>query len=268
MNANNIKELSIQINLNGLSFCILNKETNTIEFLKTIAFANKLNPANVLNHLKAELSSNTVFSEDFDAVLVIHQNELSTLVPKSLYDEKNKADYLKFNSKILRTDFITEDEITANDSINVYVPYVNINNYIFDTFGEFVYKHASSVLIDTILEKENTSEDPIVYINSNKNTIEVLVVDKGQLQLFNVFEYHSKEDFIYYLLFVFEQLKLDVETTHVKLSGAIDKEDELYTILYTYVRHIDLISTDFKFKISNTITTDNLHQHYLILNSF
>lgn len=268
MTKNNIKELSIQINLNGLSFCILNRTSNTIEFLKTIVFANKLNPPDVLDHLKAELSSNTVFSEDFDAVLVIHQNELSTLVPKVLYNENNKADYLKFNSKILRNDFITEDEILVNESVNVYVPYVNINNYIFETFGEFVYKHSSSVLIDTILQKEKTSEEPIVYVNCNKATIEIIVLDKGQLQLFNVFEYRSKEDFIYYILFVFEQLKLDVETTHIKLSGSIEKDDDFFAILYTYVRHVDFISIDFNFEISNSIEDANLHHHYLILNSF
>ena len=268
MTKNNIKELSIQINLNGLSFCILNRTTNTIEFLKSIPFASKATPFDSLSHLKAELSSNTVFSEDFDAVLVIHQNELATLVPKALYNENNKADYLKFNSKILRTDFITEDEIAVNESINVYVPYVNINNYIFETFGEFVYKHSSSVLIDTILQRDKTTEGPILYINSNKNTLELLVVDRGQLQLFNVFEYHSKEDFIYYILFVFEQLKLDVETTPIKLSGIIDKDDELFIILYTYVRHIDFITTDFNFKLSNTIKEEHLHHHYLILNSF
>ena len=268
MKVNNIKELSIQIHLNGLSFCILNKEANTIEFLKTLTFANKLNPNDILNHLKVELSSNNAFSEDFDAVTVIHQNELSTLVPEAFYDEKNKADYLKFNSKILRTDFITVDKIEVNKSVNVYVPYVNINNYIFDTFGEFVYKHSSSVLIDTILQKEKVSQDPVVYVNSNTNTIELLVVKNGKLQLFNVFEYHSKEDFIYYILFVFEQLSLDVETTLIKLSGIIDKDDAYYTTLYTYVRHIDFIKTDFKFKISDTIEDKNLHHHYLILNSF
>jgi hypothetical protein len=268
LNLNNIKELSIQIHLNGLSFCILNRTTNTIEFIKTIEFTNKLTPVEILNHLKAELSSNTVFSEDFHAVLVIHQNELATLVPKALYNENNKADYLKFNSKILRTDFITTDDIAVNESVNVYVPYVNINNYIFETFGEFVYKHSSSVLIDSILQKEAAKDRQIVYINSNLNTIELVVVDKGQLQLFNVFEYHTKEDFIYYILFVFEQLNLDVETTPIKLSGAIDKNDELYSILYTYVRHIDFIKSNVKFKISEGITEDMLHNHYLILNSF
>ena len=119
-----------------------------------------------------------------------------------------------------------------------------------------------------IAQKDKTNEDSVIHINCNKNTIELLVVNKGQLQLFNVFEHHSKEDFIYYILFVFEQLKLDVETTLIKLSGSIDKDDELYTILYTYVRHIDFITLDFNFKISNTIEDSNLHHHYLILNSF
>ena len=268
MTKNNIKELSIQIHLNGLSFCILNRSSNTVEFLKSIDFEHKLNPSNVLDHLKAELSSKTIFSDDFDAVLVIHQNELATLVPKEFYSEDHKADYLKFNTKILRTDFITQDDIAVNDNVNVYVPYVNINNYIFDTFGEFVYKHASTLLINAILQKTSATESPEVFININSSTFELLVADKKKLLLFNVFEYHTKEDFIYYVLFVFEQLQLDVETTLIQLSGQIDKDDAIYTMLYTYVRHIDFIDIDFNFKVSSTIENTDLHRHYLILNSF
>jgi len=265
---NDIKELSIQINLNGLSFCILNRTLNTIEFLKTIPFEQKTTPVEVLNHLKSELSSNTAFSEDFNAVLVIHQNELATLVPEELYNVEHKADYLKFNSKILRNDFITEDDISINKTVNVYVPYVNINNYIFDTFGEFVYKHSSSILIDSHLQNIETKDEPIVYLNINKSTVEVLVIEKNKLQLFNVFEYHSKEDFIYYILFVFEQLKLDVETTTIELSGKVEKNDDLYTVLFTYVRHVNFVEKKYKFSISNDIDRRYLHKHFLILNSF
>ncbi|MDH7912662.1 DUF3822 family protein [Winogradskyella sp. SYSU M77433] len=268
MKPKDIKELSIQIHLNGLSFCILNQTTNTVEYLNTIEFEQKSTPYNTLNHLKAELSSNTVFSEDFNSVSVIHQNELSSLVPKEIYNENNKADYLKFNAKILKTDFITEDDIAVNDSINVYIPYVNINNYIFETFGEFIYKHSASVLINSVLQKNDVTETPIVYINCNKTTLELLVVTYNKLQLFNVFEYHSKEDFIYYILFVFEQLKLDVETSPIKLSGLIDEHDELYNILYTYVRHVEFNTTKYNFKFSNSIDDTKIHHHYLILNSF
>ncbi|GGW62171.1 uncharacterized protein DUF3822 [Winogradskyella epiphytica] len=268
MRTNDIKELSIQIHLNGLSFCILNRTQNEIEFLKSYYFKQDLTPIEVLEELKLELSSNTAFSEDFNEVTVIHQNELSTLVPEALYNAEHKADYLKFNSKILRNDFITEDAIPINKSINVYVPYVNINNYIFDTFGAFVYKHSSSILITAYLELIEHTEDTKVFINVNKDSLEVIVVADKKLQLFNVFEFHSKEDFIYYVLFVFEQLQLDVETVPIELAGKITLGDELYIILYRYIRHVDFIEKEYNFAFNSSIDNRYLYQDFLILNSF
>ncbi|RCW92582.1 DUF3822 family protein [Winogradskyella arenosi] len=273
MKINDIKELSIQINLNGLSFCILNKTQNSIEFLNTITFDVKQTPDEVLQLLKEELSQQTVFSEDFNAVRVIHQNELSTLVPEELYDEQYKTDYLKFNSRILRNDFITEDRLSTNNSVNVYVPYVNINNYIFDTFGAFEYKHASSILIDALLNLTQEPEEDLtakakVYIHVNTASIELLVVNGTQLELFNTFEYYSKEDFLYYILFVFEQLKLDPETTEVELAGHISLGDELYVLLYTYIRHLNFVDKDYNYAIDTDLDRRYLYHYFLILNSF
>ena len=98
--------------------------------------------------------------------------------------------------------------------------------------------------------------------------IEISVVENEQLQLFNIFEYHSKEDFIYYVLFVFEQLKLDVETTIIHLSGNIDKNDELFNLIYTYVRHVEFEKLNFSYNYSEKVSSDKLHHHYLILNTF
>lgn len=268
MSTNNIKELSIQVNLNGLSFCILNRTSNKIEYLNRLDFDSRLTPFDILNRLKTELSSNTVFADDFKEVLVVHQNELSTLVPSALYNENHKADYLKFNSKILKTDFLATDDLVVNNSVNVYVPYVNINNYIFDTFGSFTYKHSSTIFIDAILQSANSTEDVQVFINVNLSSIEVLVVQDKEIQLFNVFEYHTKEDFIYYILFVFEQLQLDTETTQVTLSGNIEEGDALFTILYTYVRHVRLAIPQNSFTFNESIDASTRLQHFLILNSF
>lgn len=264
----NIKDLSIQVNLNGLSFCILNRSTNTIEYLNRLHFTSKLSAFDVLNRLKAELSSNKIFTDDFDDVLIIHQNELATMVPSELYNSTFKADYLKFNAKILRTDHIAEDEITVNKSINVYVPYVNVNNYIFETFGEFVFKHASSILVDSILQRHIKENGPCVYLNVNFNSLEYVVVNNKQLQLYNYFEFQTKEDLIYYILFVFEQLSLDTETTPVFLSGQINENDEYYNVIYKYVRHVSFMDFSHNFNASQSIYSDKLHEYYLILNSF
>ncbi|MGZ0017392.1 DUF3822 family protein [Yeosuana sp. AK3] len=236
---NNHQELSIQVSLSGLSFCILQRDSNTISILKRFEFEKKLNPFDALDKVKHVFNTEDALKNNFKSVYVTHVNELSTLVPKALFDEDNLADYLKFNSKILKTDFITFDEIALNDSVNVYVPYANINNFIYDTFGSFTYKHFSTVLIENILVLEKNSDSQKVYVHVASNHFEIVVLNKGDLILYNSFEYTNEEDFMYYLLFTIEQLQLNPETIKVLFLGQIKKEDPLYKIAYQYIRHID-----------------------------
>ena len=247
---NTNKKLSIQISLSGLSFCILDTATHTIEHIQRDSFKTKATPFEVLERLKTVFETNTIFSQDFDSVLLIYQNELSNLVPKGLFNEQNSADYLKFNAKILKTDYISFDTITSNDSVNVYVPLVNINNYVFDKFGAFEYKHAATILIETLLKDAEATTASALFINTEVDHFEIIVIDNGQLILYNTFEYKTKEDFIYYILFTFEQLQLDPETQQVILSGHIEKEDSLYKMIYRYVRHVDFIKTNYNYKFS------------------
>lgn len=268
MTANKSKALSIQVNLNGLSFCILNTQTNGVDYLQHLAFEQKLTPFDTLNRLKAHLSTDTAFSDGFSNVQLIHQNELATFVPKALYNEAHKADYLKFNAKILKTDVLAEDTIEANQSVNVYVPYVNINNYIFENFGAFEFKHAATILLQKALQYAQDFEDEtLVFINVNTHTFELFVIENKALKLYNTFEYNTKEDFIYYILFVFEQLQLNPETAQIQLSGSITEGDDLYQILYTYVRHVDFIKPTYNFILPETLQENVTQQHYLILSS-
>jgi hypothetical protein len=253
--------------LSGLSFCINNRTSNIIEFLLIKDFEKKLNPVDLLDHLKKFLTVNSELSQSFSKILVIYQNELSSLVPKSLYDENYSADYIKFNSKILKSDFLSSDEISINESVNVYVPYMNINNFIFDTFGVFEYKHSSTILIDSLLQKEKKSEDATLYLNVNKQHFELVAIKNQKLLLYNSFEYSTKEDVIYYLLFTIEQLQLNPETVKLNLMGLIEKDDQLYQIIYTYIRFVEFYTPNYQFEFKPELKP-NQHHHAIILNSF
>ncbi len=237
-NLNINQELSIQISLSGLSFCILQRDTNTITYLNNTAFERKVNPIELLDKLKDAFNTIEALKVSFNSVNVIHVNDLSSLVPKPLFDEDNLADYLKFNSKILKSDFLSFDEISINDSFNVYVPYVNVNNFIYDLFGSFTYKHFSTVLIENILSLEKNTVDTKVYVHISSNHFEILVIEKGNLLIYNTFEYTTKEDFIYYLLFTTEQLQLNPETLQLVFLGDINKEHALFEMAYKYIRNI------------------------------
>lgn len=260
------QELSIQISLNGLSFCILETDTNSIIYLKHFTKEQKQTPFQVLDDLKLKLSTEKELQHEFRAIHVVYINELSTLVPKPLFNEDASADYLKFNSKILKTDFIAHDDILINDSVNVYVPFMNINNFLYDTYGPFAYKHYSTILIEQILNKEKHAQNQKMHVHVNKNHFEIIVTNKGKLELYNTFDYTTKEDFIYYILFAAEQLSLNPETLIFEFIGRINDDDDLYKIAYKYIRHIEVENI----KPSHTFQNEHASNlsNFILLNSF
>lgn len=260
------KALSIQISLNGLSFYILNTKESAIVKIEHIVFDKKVTPFELLDAIKHTFNTKEWLNEDFDNVLVIHVNELATLVPEPLFNEDAIADYLKLNTKILKTDFITFDTISVNETINVYVPYVNVNNYIYERFGDFTYKHYSTILIEEILAQEKNASGNKMYIHVNATHFEIIVIKEGTLALYNTFEYHTTQDFIYYVLFTAEQLNLNPEVIETVLLGSITDDDALYSILYKYVRHISFGSRKDNFSTNNQIKND--HSHFTLLTHF
>lgn len=270
---NNKKELSnlklsIQVSLSGLSFCILNYQTNTIEYLKSFEFSKKLNPHQVLDKIQHFIKTENELSQSFIDVLVIHKNELSTLVPEALFSDENLADYLKFNNKILSTDYLAYDTLSTNESINVYVPYININNYLYDRFGEFTFKHFSTIFIEQILKTEKNVEKAKMYVNVCNDAVDIAVIENNDLKLYNTFEIFTKEDFIYYILFTTEQLGLNPETLELIFTGNIDSKDELYAIAYKYIRFVFFSNRLDDFKFLDPAQPQNHHSQFVILNSF
>ena len=237
---NTFRKLSIQVGLNGLSFCVLDTISNKILAFEKIVFKTPSTPYLMLKELKGILNQREDIGKDFSEVVVIHKNNLFALVPKPLFNVEELPNYLKFNAKIMANDHIAHDEIPNQDIINVYVPYTNINNYIFDLFGEFEFKHSGTVLITMLLNQTKTSPEPVCYVQVSDKEMEMVVISEKKLLFYNQFEYKTKEDFLYYLLFGLEQLQMDLEKIQLKLFGGIEEGDTIYNLCYQYVRHISV----------------------------
>lgn len=237
------KKLSIQVCLDGLSFCTQHTASKEIINYQAILFDQKADPASLLGEVTTVFTTYPELQEPYKKVEVIYSNQLFTLVPKAVFDPEKLTDYLKFNTKILATDFVAYDLIDTQDMVTVYIPYTNINNFFFDTFGAFDYYHEMSLFIKNVLEKESNDESPKVYIHLHKNSFDLVATQKKKLLLANAFDFHSKEDFLYYTLFTIEQLELNPDTVAVVLSGQVQKEDPLYGMAYKYIRHLNIKET-------------------------
>ncbi len=235
-------KLSIQVSLNGLSFCIVDSIANTIINSDARSFDRERSPYELQKSLVSLFAKHDIVNKQFSEVTVIHKNKLFSLVPKPLFEEDEMANYLKFNTKILANDHIAYDVLERYDMVNVYVPFTNINNYIYDLFGEFIFKHSGTVMIESLLANQNKDKKPSCYVYVTNQQMEVTVIAQKKLILYNCFDFVTKEDFIYYLLFTFEQLQLDTETTKLKLFGAIEEGDAIYEMCYTYIKHLSIFA--------------------------
>ena len=255
------RKLSIQFSLDGFSFCTTNTNNEVLEFSSYTFSKTKNSPELVLENLQDIFKKEKSLQYDFETVTVIHQNNLNTLVPNEYFKEDALKSYLKYSIKTIATDLITFDELDFMNSKNVYIPYVNINNFLFQNFGEFEYKHYSSVLLEKLFSIP--TNDNGCYIHVSKSTLDIVIIKNSNLQFFNIFEYKTKEDFMYYVLFTLEQLELSTEETLVSILGDIEEDSDLYRLIYTYIRNIDFLSS--KNAVFNNQKEISKHSNFILL---
>ncbi|WP_034886221.1 DUF3822 family protein [Gillisia sp. JM1] len=241
-----IFKMSIQVRLNGFSFCILNCSNNEITWYKKIDLGKEQSPVEILKEIEKLYAEETNLQTEFQEVIVLFSNNLYTVVPESFFIEEEASTYLKFNTKILKTDVVAHDML-AHGLVNVYIPYTNINNYFFDKYGEFEFRNNISVLIEAVLAKNTESKNAQVYLNDYSSYYDLVIVKQNKLLLANTFQYDTKEDFIYYLLFTAEQLQIDPSEFNLWLLGDISKDSDNFNIAYTYVKYIDFLTPAFNF---------------------
>lgn len=268
---NNLNDchLSIQLSLDGFSFCIIKRDSNEIVAIVNYTFKNfSSTPQKHLENVIGLFKKEPLLQKSYYSVNITHVNSLSSLVPKAIFDPDQLRNYIKYSSKIYKNDYIVYDPIVNHDILNVYIPFVNVNNFFLEQFGAFEYKHSSTVLIDKLLNIYKFSERPHIFANISKSHFEIVAISNRQLILYNSFEYQTKEDFLYYLLFTSEQLKLNPEKYELIFSGLIDKKNEIYEIAYQYVRNVSLIEFRSKFKFKQEFTQDIRRHNFTLLNQY
>lgn len=260
------KKLTLQVTLNGFSFCVFDTLNQIVLSVKEIDFADFPKATNVEDYFWKAFTDNPELNGSYDEVLVLHDSNLDTFVPTALFDEDFLGSYLQYNTKVFETDFFAFDALSSYEMNHVYIPFANINNYLLDQFTTFNYKHTNTILVSKLLDFSKNVDEKQVFVHFSANKFEIIIVQNQKLLLFNSFDFVTKEDFIYYLLFTTEQLNLNPEHFKVSLLGTITEESDLYQIAYKYVRNISLLDVS-DLQIHNDFSTAQNLKHFILLQS-
>lgn len=262
----NFKRMSIQINLDGLSFCIFNPTLGCIESIYNLPLKNTL-PAVIQEEIRSFLRSEKELRQDFDTIKVIHNNPLFAFVPKELFNTSDLAQYLKFNMKLNANDIISHDPIPSINSVNVYVPNFSINQILRETYGIFEYEHFCTTLLGVLLSHNPLLKDA-VYAHFENNSFDLVVFQNQKMVFFNRFAFDNELDMLYYLLFSLEQIQIDTEIIPIYLLGDIIRSSEKYRLIYNYIRYISFLPPQKNNPFCQNMDVSLARQNFILTHTF
>ena len=256
--------LSILINRNGLSFLIYDTYHKNVVSLKSHDFIDYSPEEELHQYVYKYLSNQEVIGQPFADVRVCVINNLSTFVPQPLFDKNKKASYLESHADFRKQDYVSFDILASAQIVNVYIPYVNVNNMLLETFGKFSYVHCSSLLLESLCKQDNNKNEPFWFVHVQYNLAYFFLIKKGKLHFYNSFRWKNEKDLLYYTVAVAKNNNLELEKAILWLSGHIKPGDQTHQLLsnYVYKTSFFIPSKDLNFSSSKP---SHPHIHTLLL---
>lgn len=261
-------QLLLQIGISDIQVAIQDKQKNKYIALEKYNISNAYNFEVVAELFDTLLKESKLIDHKFQSVACIIVNNLSTLVPNVLYEDDRKKMYLKFNASLEGSEFIVVDEIRSLDAKNVFALPFSIKAKLDSQYNNVKYHHSSSTLIDTLVSNNKNQTGKKLYVHVQETHFETLVIDGKNLIFYNTFNYHSPEDFIYYLLFAFEQLQLNPEKTETILLGEVEKSSDIYSVSQKYIRTLKFAERSVDSDYSYQLQTLPKHFYFTLFNNF
>ncbi len=243
--------LSIQVNLDGLSFCILDPVREKYIAFSNIKFQENLNHDDFYDVLEDLIANHNLLKLSYKYTKIIWLSKKNTLIPNSYFQKEDLKKYFEFNQKLHDLDEIHYTELKYVQAYSIFTIPNTAANIFVKQYSKVSFYNQQSPFIEYSLFKYH-SEAKTVFANINHDFIDLCIIENGKLLLYNNFTYKSDNDIIYFILYVFDQFKLNTQQTELILSGNFDKNSKLQIKLNEFISHIKLNKPSEDFSYSYT----------------
>lgn len=272
-------DLSIRMHADGLSYVVMDGNTN--KFLHLEAFdisepGRKLHipgePENTSSDKLAQLFDGELnwLCQPFKNTRILLEQGKSTLIPEALFLEEEKTLIFDFNVAEDRIDAanLKHDYLRAASAYNIFHLPPKMSQLIQKCFDNAsVFHHSTACIQSILLKHRNIDSGKQLFVNAAASHVDILQISNKKLEYYNSFVYNTAEDFMYYLVFIVEQLELNPESVELIVSGEIEKHSPLSDLIHKYIRHVSYIERNADFRYSFIFDSLPGHYYYNLLNA-
>ena len=266
INISHSYKLAIQFTRGGLSFAILDTVRRKYVVFKNLLFDDSL-PLSEEDQVKRFLERDIYLSKSYKSSGFIFATSNASLVPNDLWTPDSEKDFFTFSNLLPETHLLLSNNIQGIDAKMVFSFPRNLYDALEDHQNEFKIIHQSCPLIENALRSGGHSGKlSRVFINIYPDFMDAAALINGKFELYNSFQWKSKEDLIFYILYVYEQFGLKALQADLVISGYIEKDSETITKLKQFLPNVIFDSFNKNFTYSYTFSQLSQHQYSNLIN--
>jgi hypothetical protein len=246
-------ELSIQVALNGFSFCIKDHTRNLFIGLVYCPFNNPtVSPDDWSDQVKFITNTYSWISKPFKNVIFSYESKNFTLVPANLFEPSKSKILLSLTTPINELDEVRYNSST-NDSVSVFsVPSLLVTSWLKVHSKSKIVAFCDSTIQSHLISIKDQRDNSVTL--SLANGFGVVVVSIGdKIQHCGSLDISSIDDITFHLLNICKGLDLRPNNTIIKLLGQHDKKSDLQILTSRFFKDVSL-----------TINIEQSHFSYLI----
>ncbi|HSH52061.1 MAG TPA: DUF3822 family protein, partial [Bacteroidales bacterium] len=229
--------LSIQADLNGLSFCLLDPVRNKYIVLEHYNFKPHQLFDDYLNELENFLDNHTILNQSFKKVKLIWLSRKNALIPDQLFNKNKLKPLIELTHSLDDLDEIHYKPLKYNNIVSTFVIPNLIAILFIKKYPEIEFYNQHIPLINHIIQKHH-SEQTKGFVNIQNNFFDFVITNNGQIQFYNNFKLTTSAEMAYYILYALEQNKLGKQNTEIILSGMIQKTSAQYQTLTKFIKSV------------------------------
>lgn len=256
----NLYHLSIQISLDGFSYAILDIPKGKYTVLKSVNFFLK-RPRLLFMKVRELMSDDEYLNLKFKSTEIIYATEKFTLVPQAFFQNGSAEKYFSFNHEVEKGYSLEKTLLNKGEAWCIFSVPENLKEFLALKFPKANVRHNLFPLIERALkENKNFPDRKQVHLNFFRSYFEIIVVSGSKLLLCNQFNYTGDTDVLYYVLYVFDQLKLPADSAELIIHGYFMQTNPMYQAFKKYIRKTVFASPTSLFTYSYTFS--QLSDHF------
>lgn len=235
--------LSLQISSKLFRICITDSSRNRCLLLEDYQFSHVQHPDQLIETLQEIYDDHHLLQAGYwKSVKLALKTSNFSLVPHALFDQEFAKDYLNLNCT---TSAINGDEVlfykqNSTDVVNIFSADKKIINFFEAAYigKKLKIVHHTSSLIEGIMVQNANKDQREMFLYIEKDQLTVVIKKNRTLEFCNSFFFTTPEDFVYYVMFVAEQLKFNPEKDYVTVWGDLLPDSSFIKKLSMYMCHI------------------------------